>query len=76
MKLGTKNLELFFIVALFMLTIVEFLLLSAGIMSQQLVGSLQIMSVLMVVGGEIIICIILLRIYARIDVNSAKKPSE
>lgn len=73
MKLGPKNLELFFIAALFMLTIVEFMLLSAGVLSRQLIGSLQIMSVLMVVGGEIIICIILLRIYARIDSIPAKK---
>lgn len=56
-----------------MLTIIEFMLLSAGILSGQLIGSLQIMSVLMVVGGEIIICIILLRIYARIDSIQAKK---
>ncbi len=56
-----------------MLTVVEFMLLSAGVLSGQLIGSLQIMSVLMVVGGEIIICIILLRIYARLDSFPAKK---
>lgn len=73
MKLGPKNLELFFIAALFMLTIVEFMLLSAGVLSRQLIGSLQIMSVLMVVGGEIVICIILLRIYVKLEAHSAKK---
>lgn len=72
MKLGAKNLELFFVAALVLITIIEFLLLSAGIASQQLMLTLLNMSILMVVGGQILVCIILLRIYDRLVSMSSK----
>ena len=59
------NKKLFFAV-LAILTVVEFLLLYAGIISQQLIFTLLNMTILMVVGGEIIICILILRIYDKI----------
>lgn len=73
MKLGPKNIELFFVAGLVLLTVIEFLLLSAGIISNQLLLTLLNMTILMVVGGEIIICIILLRIYDKLADISAKK---
>ncbi|MFH1432169.1 MAG: hypothetical protein ABIG84_03045 [archaeon] len=73
MKLGPKNIELFFVAGLVLLTVIEFLLLSAGIISNQLLLTLLNMSIIMVVGGEIIICIILLRIYDKLADISAKK---
>ncbi len=59
------NKKLFFAV-LAILTVVEFLLLYAGIISQQIIFTLLNMTILMVVGGEIIICILILRIYDKI----------
>ena len=59
------NKKLFFAV-LAILTVVEFLFLYAGIISQQLIFTLLNMTILMVVGGEIIICILILRIYDKI----------
>ncbi len=73
MKLGPKNIELFFVAALILITVIEFMLLSAGIVSEQLLPTLMTMSILMVVGGQILICIILLRIYDKVAVISAKK---
>ncbi len=73
MKLGSKNIELFFVATLAILTVVEFLLLSAGIISQQLILTLLNMTMLMVVGGEILICILLLRIYDKIAIISERK---
>ncbi len=73
MKLGPKNIELFFVAALVLITIVEFLLLSAGIRSQQLIFTLLNMIMLMVVAGEILICILLLRIYDRVAIISERK---
>lgn len=73
MKLGPKNIELFFVAVLAILTVVEFLLLSAGIISQQLILTLLNMVMLMVVGGEILICILLLRIYDKIAIISERK---
>ena len=73
MKLGPKNIELFFVAVLILITVIEFMLLSAGIVSQQLLGTLEVMSILMVVGGQILVCIILLRIYDKVAIISAKK---
>jgi len=73
MKLGPKNIELFFVAVLAIITVVEFLLLSAGIISQQLILTLLNMTMLMVVGGEILICILLLRIYDKITMISERK---
>ncbi len=67
-----KNKKLFY-AALTILTVFEFLLLYAGIISQQLIFSLLNMTILMVVGGEILICILLLRIYDKIATISESK---
>lgn len=66
MKLGPKNLEWLFIAALVLITITEFLMFGGGMLSSTSQTTLMVMVLLMIFAGQIIISIILLRIYDKI----------
>ena len=73
MKLGPKNIEGFFIIGLVLITIIEFLVFAGGIQAETHQTTLLLMTMFMVVAGELIISILLLRIYDLIDTKKVIK---
>ena len=63
MKMGPKNLEWVLVAGLILVTLIEFLLLSGGVAANTLQTTLINVILLMVFGGQLIIAIILLRMY-------------
>lgn len=66
MKLGAKNLEWLFVTALILITITVFIMFGGGMLSSTPQTTLMVMSLFMVFAGEVMISIILLRIYDKI----------
>lgn len=67
MKLGAKNIEWFFIAALIIITITEFIMFLGGMLSNTVQTTMIIMTILMLFAGQIITSIILLRIYDKLS---------
>ncbi|NOR85179.1 hypothetical protein GQ473_03600 [archaeon] len=63
MKLGPKHLEWIFVVILVILAVSQFIILTGGIMTNSFQLTLMNMFLLMIFGGQLVVGIILLRIY-------------
>lgn len=66
MRLGSKNIEWFFVVGLVMITIAEYLMFSAGMTNNNAGTTLTNMILLMIVAGEFLLAILLIRIYQKL----------
>ncbi|MCK4968715.1 MAG: hypothetical protein KAS12_06680 [Candidatus Aenigmarchaeota archaeon] len=69
MKLGSKNIEWLFVVILIILAISQFLIMTGGIMTSSFQFTLMNMFLLMIFGGQLVVGILLLRIYDAILAN-------
>ncbi len=65
MKLKPDLLEWFFVLGLVLITIMEYLLVAGGLSSARPEASLTNIILLLVVAGELVIGILLVRIYAK-----------
>ena len=63
MKLGPKHLEWMFVVILLILAVSQFVIMTGGIMTSSFQLTLMNMFLLMIFGGQLVVGIILLRIY-------------
>ena len=73
MKLGAKNLEWVIVTGLILVTIIEFLLLAGGFAGNTIQATLVNVLLLMVFAGQLIIAIILLRVYDVMATKPEKK---
>lgn len=63
MKLGPKNMEWIFVVMLVILAVSQFIIMAGGMMTNSFQLTLMNMFLLMIFGGQLVVGIILLRIY-------------
>jgi hypothetical protein len=66
MKLGTRNIEWFFIAGLAMITIAEYLIFSGGMVNNNAGTALTNMLLLMIVAGELLLGILMIKIYQKL----------
>ena len=71
MKLGPKNIEWVIVLGLIIVTIIEFLLLAGGFAGNSIQTTMINVILLMIFAGQLIIAIILLRMY---DIMAGSKP--
>ena len=63
MKLGPKHMEWIFVVMLVILAVSQFVIMAGGMMTSSFQLTLMNMFLLMIFGGQLVVGIILLRIY-------------
>ncbi|MCK5473999.1 MAG: hypothetical protein KAI53_01215 [Candidatus Aenigmarchaeota archaeon] len=63
MKLGPKNVEWLFVITLVLLAVSQFMVMTGGMITNTFQMTLMNMLLLMIFGGQLIVGIILLRIY-------------
>ena len=69
MKLGPKNVEWIFVMTLVLLAVSQFMVMTGGMITNTFQMTLMNMLLLMIFGGQLIVGIILLRIYDRMGLK-------
>ncbi len=69
MKLGPKNVEWVFVMTLVLLAVSQFMVMTGGMITNTFQMTLMNMLLLMIFGGQLIVGIILLRIYDRMGLK-------
>ncbi|MCK4551034.1 MAG: hypothetical protein KAT91_03695 [Candidatus Aenigmarchaeota archaeon] len=69
MKLGPKNVEWIFVMTLVLLAVSQFMVMTGGMITNTFQMTLMNMLLLMIFGGQLIVGIILLRIYDKMGLK-------